>query len=714
MFGGHIMSNLSPHNQDAYTQVSDMLAKGNRCLYVAAPGTGKSLVAEEIIRVNRYHALIVCPKNSIVEQWRRMGLDADVITYQKFIRLDPDVLSDEYDCFIFDEAHHCGSSKWGAKVQTIISHTDKPVIGLTATPRRYFDNGTDVSVTVWNGNKVEGLSQGEAIARGVLPGFLYVTALFGVEEELQKYKAKNVKESLIAELEYNIRNCGSIADILHRHMPEGKRKGIIFCEKISSVQEAERVIRSAYPDATVRVVHSKLPATEVRDAIKSFHEAEEGYLISVDMYNEGVHAPGVNTIIMLRRTQSPAIYIQQLGRCLAQGNRDVVVFDLVGNSVSAHDFGDGRQSGEKALAGAFGAGKKKELPKEIIMMDYVKDTLSVLRRISATQGSRWTTEDREYLIAHYAADGAKSCAEYLGRSLNSCKTMAYFCGLTEQKRTPARDWTEDEVQYLRDHYILDGPSSCAAVLNRSRVSCSGKARNMGILSHHKKDWTDEEDQYLREHYVCDGSKKCAAVLGRTTSSCSSRIFNLGIGKKQKKKRSGLSWTDEEKKYLQENYETLGPAACAQTLKRTRNSCASMAAKMKLRTTWVPINYTSNLWTEEEDAFLRGNYHNMSTGECAKILGRSLSSCHNRIVKLGLHKQGMQNQNWTKEEDDFLREHYVKLGEAKCAKHLHRTSDACQYRALKLGISRRRFIRTESNKAYLAAHYWFVKTKGCIV
>ena len=719
------MPALSPHNQVAYTQVSDMIAKGNRCLYVAAPGTGKSLVAEEIIRTNGYHALIVCPKNSIVEQWRRMGLDAEIMTYQKFIRLDPAFLSDGYDCFIFDEAHHCGSSKWGAQVQSVISLTDKPVIGLTATPQRYSDNGADVSVTVWNGNKVEGLSQGEAIARGVLPGFLYVAALFGVEEELQKYKAQNVKESLIAELEYSIRNCGSIVDILHRHMPVGKRKGIIFCEKISAVSEAERVIRSAYPDATVWVVHSRLPAAEVRDVIKNFHEAEKGFLVSVDMYNEGVHAPGVNTIIMLRRTQSPAVYIQQLGRCLAQGNRDVVVFDLVGNSVSTRDFGDGGQSGEDALAGTFGVGKKKELPEEIIVVDYVKDTASILHRISVIQGSKWTAEDHEYLVAHYVADGAKSCAEYLGRTPASCTARACLYGLTEQQQTPMRRWTEDEVQYLSDHYISGGPDSCAEALNRSRETCDSKAKKMGIaprLRSYKGPWTDEEDQYLRKHYAADGAKGCADALGRTWKACGERSYSLGIAKKRENSR--IPWTEEDKEFLRENYETLGPVACARTLKRSAESCKFMGSKMGLRYVRRPAavkkenrpstRHTPKPWTENEDMFLRENYKNMSLSECASILGRSPVACKGHAQRLCLHKERVRKEpkpprrldgrRWTQEEDMFLREHFKELGAAKCAEHLRRTAEACQYRIRKLGVGRRRFVWTESNKAYLAAHY----------
>ena len=117
---------------------------------------------------------MICPKVSICQQWDSVSDNVATMTYQKFCN-EPDVSA--YDCYIFDEAHHTGASKWGEAVKNLMANTDKPIIGLTADPKRYLDGGRDVGQELWDGNIIYGLDLNQAIEKKVLPGGTFVCAL---------------------------------------------------------------------------------------------------------------------------------------------------------------------------------------------------------------------------------------------------------------------------------------------------------------------------------------------------------------------------------------------------------------------------------------------------------------------------------------------------------------------------------------------------------
>ena len=175
---------LLAHNIQPYADLEAMLAKSHKAMVVAATGAGKTSVTVKYLEDHNLRGLVVCPKVSICKQWDIVSDNIITMTYQKFCN-GPDVSA--YDCYIFDEAHHTGASKWGKAVKGLMASTDKPVIGLTADPKRYLDGGRDMGQELWDGNVVYGVDLDEAIQRGILPGGIYVSALFDAGAELEKY-----------------------------------------------------------------------------------------------------------------------------------------------------------------------------------------------------------------------------------------------------------------------------------------------------------------------------------------------------------------------------------------------------------------------------------------------------------------------------------------------------------------------------------------------
>ena len=132
---------LLNHNIRPYADLEAMLSTSHKAMVVAATGAGKTSVAVKYLEDHNLHALVVCPRVSVCQQWDTTTDRVETMTYQKFNN-GPDV--SKFDCYIFDEAHHTGASKWGKAVKALMASTTKPVIGLTADPKRYLDGGRDM------------------------------------------------------------------------------------------------------------------------------------------------------------------------------------------------------------------------------------------------------------------------------------------------------------------------------------------------------------------------------------------------------------------------------------------------------------------------------------------------------------------------------------------------------------------------------------------
>ena len=208
---------LLEHNIPVYEKLKETLAKNKDTIIVTATGTGKSYLVAEYIKEYNLNALVICPKKSLCKYWSNISENVYPITYQYFNLHIDDIINinkvtDFFDIFIFDEAHHAGAKKWGKAIEKFKEVCKKPIIGLTADPKRYTDGGRDVSIDIWEGSVVEGYTLDNSVGK-ILPNVTYICALYdtqGIRENIPS----GVSEKLLKQLEYSIKNTKNCVEIL--------------------------------------------------------------------------------------------------------------------------------------------------------------------------------------------------------------------------------------------------------------------------------------------------------------------------------------------------------------------------------------------------------------------------------------------------------------------------------------------------------------------
>ena len=476
---------LYAHNQEVYKNLCHALETQNKVMVLACTGHGKTYIVKELLEDTRVDALVLCTGKEIKDNWEALAPNITAITYHGFSRTTNAL---EYPMVVIDEAHHSGSPVWGKKIKEYMDlHPDTKFIGLTADARRYSDGGRDMTEELFDGNAVYGLTLSEAISQNILPSFKYVCAWIQVEaalKDIQQKKASRgvqsaVLDKLISRLRYTAENTSNITRILREHMPAGKRKGILFVDSIDSIKEGVELAKANF-SSPVWAIHSKQSDSINQDNRKAFDNAEEGWLVTVNKVNEGLHLNAVNTIIMLRRTQSPTVFFQQLGRAISTDNlgQNIVVFDFVGNYKTLKTIAV--ESGK-----FFGFGDECPLSgskvSQVIFDSYTQEAIELLERIEDTLQCCWSPQDDKYLIENYAKYGPKKCAEFLDRTKDAVKRRAYRLGLTASIK-----WTQEEEEYLVKNYAKYGAKKCAEFLGRTKGAVMKKARKLWIKSQNRK------------------------------------------------------------------------------------------------------------------------------------------------------------------------------------------------------------------------------------
>lgn len=235
-----------------------------------------------------------------------------------------------FDYIVIDEFHHACAPTY----QAILSHFQPAaLLGLTATPFR--GDGQD-PLSFFGGRIAAELPLSEAIDRLLLVPFEYWMVTDPVSVEAVKWRGRQGYDAqALAELylhgkqaaERDAAICGAVV----RYASDlSEVKGIGFC---ATVEHAEHMaaLFNAHQIAS-RTVLGSTPEAERRRAPQDLESGKLRFIFTVDVYNEGVDIPSVNTVLFLRPTDSPVVFLQQLGRGLrkAEGKASLLVLDFVG------------------------------------------------------------------------------------------------------------------------------------------------------------------------------------------------------------------------------------------------------------------------------------------------------------------------------------------------------------------------------------------------
>ena len=327
----------------ALEALSVIHGKGERrALLISATGTGKTyLSAFDVVESKPKRVLFLAHRKRILDASLKsykklLGASYQFAMYETGVDVSNDTCvfamcstmalhlsefkPDEFDYIIVDEAHRTGSKSY----QKIMGYfTPKFYLGMTATPNR--SDGYDV-FALFNHVIAFQITLQDALENEMLAPFHY----FGIADlEIDDESVDN--PALFARLASSERVKHITSKIEEYVVDKSNRKGLIFCNR----NEEAQLLSKQFNELGYRTLAiSGADSDAVRDdAIAKLESGELEYLFSVDILNEGVDIPTVNQVIMLRRTDSSIVFVQQLGRGLrkADDKEYTLVLDFIGN-----------------------------------------------------------------------------------------------------------------------------------------------------------------------------------------------------------------------------------------------------------------------------------------------------------------------------------------------------------------------------------------------
>lgn len=238
---------------------------------------------------------------------------------------------DYFDYIIVDEFHHAVSSNY----KKIIDYfTPKFLLGLTATPERL--DSKDV-FALCDYNMVYEVRLKDAINKGWLVPFRY----YGIYDETVnyehidykngKYDDKQLEEALM------LNKRGEI--ILNHYLKYNSKRAMGFCTSRHHAEYMAKVFNeNNIPSAAVYSGEKGEYSEDRNIALSKLTSGELKVIFSVDMFNEGLDVPAIDMVMFLRPTQSPTIFLQQLGRGLRKfkDKKYLNVLDFIGNYKKAN------------------------------------------------------------------------------------------------------------------------------------------------------------------------------------------------------------------------------------------------------------------------------------------------------------------------------------------------------------------------------------------
>ncbi|MBN1208210.1 MAG: DEAD/DEAH box helicase family protein [Myxococcaceae bacterium] len=342
-----------PHEvqQEALAALASSRAEGRRrALVVLATGLGKTLLAVLDIEAVRTasgeipRVLFLAHRAELLTQaaetfrrqlpelrlgWfigDRAELEGDVVlaSVQKLSR--PEHLARlkaaPFDYVVVDEVHHADAASYRA----ILGHLSPAfLLGLTATPERA-DEG-DV-LGLFDDHVAYRANVGEGIARGLLVPFTYQGLKDDVAYENLPWRNRRFDpEHLSAAVQTETR----MQRLWKAWEEHPARRSLIFCCSVSHATFARKWLSAK--GVRVAEVHSGPGSANRTEALRQLAQGGLDALCTVDLFNEGVDVPLIDRVVMLRPTESPVVFLQQLGRGLrrAEGKKNVTVIDFVGN-----------------------------------------------------------------------------------------------------------------------------------------------------------------------------------------------------------------------------------------------------------------------------------------------------------------------------------------------------------------------------------------------
>lgn len=332
---------------------------------------------------------------------------------------------DYYDFIIIDEFHHAAAPSY----QRLLSYyKPKVLLGLTATPER----NDNQDIFKFFEDRISGeIRLPEAIDRKLLSPFQYFAVSDTVDLSKLKWQRRGYSISDLNNVYTgNDKRVSDILVALNKYVTDiDEVVGLGFCVS----KEHAKFMANKFNEAGIESIAltSESKKEERDNAKERLVKGEIKFIFVVDIYNEGVDIPEINTILFLRPTESLTVFLQQLGRGLRLHDKKecLMVLDFVGQSHKNYNFEDKF----RALIG------KTNKP----VKDYIENGFLTLPKGCYIQLEK---EAKEYILRNI-----KSASNTKANLLSKLRSFSRMCVIAEQRD----DFTEEnEVEITKKLYNL--------------------------------------------------------------------------------------------------------------------------------------------------------------------------------------------------------------------------------------------------------------------
>ena len=366
---------LYEHNIETFEKVKNTFEDGeSRVAILQATGTGKSYVSLRLAyEYKDKKVLYISPSEAIIEHLKNiinnnpnLNIERDFPnlefrTYQSLINLSREELSKlDVDLLITDELHHLGAPVWGKRINDIVeTHPNMLLFGLSAYTVR--DRGTiyerdmtnPETEELFSGKVVSNYDLCDAMIDGVLPKPIYKSAYTRLlsltneledilsKEKLTKKEYEEIKR-LLEDTKRQITKAPGIPEMVRKNVKK-TGKYIYFCPSLS--EENKNDIDTIMEEVkewfkNYDVIFYKTTSKDKKEGQKNreaFYNDKDldgnstkkklRIMFAINQYNEGVHAPDIDGVILGRATSSDIVYFEQIGRALSVKGRTKEQYD---------------------------------------------------------------------------------------------------------------------------------------------------------------------------------------------------------------------------------------------------------------------------------------------------------------------------------------------------------------------------------------------------
>lgn len=441
----------------------------HRNLVVAATGTGKTVIAalDYARMAGRPSLLFVAHRKEILEQslrtyrevladgsfgelyvggavpdqWRHVFASIQSLSAAALDRLP----GDHFEIVVVDEFHHAEATTY----RRLLDHVaPDELLGLTATPER--SDGLDVR-SFFGGRTAAELRLWDALENDLLCPFHYfgisdATDLSQLDWRRGEYDTASLERVFTAD---DARVRIVLRELRDKISEVSKIRALGFCVSVRHAEYmADRFTAAGIPSLAVSA--STPPDARAR-ALRSLRDREVNVLFAVDLFNEGLDIPDVDTLLLLRPTQSATVFLQQLGRGLRRTPDKPVltVLDFIGQQRQEFRF----DLKYRALTGASRSGLARQLESGAFLPSGCELVLDrVARDVVLDNVRRQLTLSRKELVTEVRTHGDLDLAGWLaesGRELTDVLRYGSWTGLRRAAGHPTAAAGPADEQLLK-------------------------------------------------------------------------------------------------------------------------------------------------------------------------------------------------------------------------------------------------------------------------